>query len=388
MNNSISYSKKDRIQWEEWKDDSKILEQEYKKLSLNTLFFDPLLKKKFLMETEKKYKLLRTKFPNKKVVDRWDELEIKKMFGKGLNYNSLYTIYESVVWLLESNNKPKIVSEFGTGAGWSTVILRRELSKKCQNSVIFSIDISPHAIAASMALLDSYGISWILLGDDKDYEFIMKNIEDYYGYVVLQYKSFSDGINEYHDDSVDLFYSSHGTAYLGKARYVEVLKKIVDKGKKDTVFVTDSLNPIYSVELSKLGSIVRMLYPQLMFKYKDKPDKWYIYSGTKECNSVYYDSSQLVKIISSLNDPRSFILYKWINKLLSSFAFKRVLGIIKSLNLTAKIIEQYREDVYPSSLISNLLKEHSELGNFKVIDEESKPDWPPFMDTVKLIIKK
>jgi len=74
--------------------------------------------------------------------------------------------------------------------------------------------------------------------------------------------------------------------------------------------------------------------------------------------------------------------------LIKRLDIKRIIEIKNSLELTAHIIEQYREDVYPSILIDKLLTKYELDSKFSIVDNENKPDWPPFMCTVKLRIEK
>lgn len=388
MKELLTFKDTDQNYWIKLKVASRTLESEYKKLSPNTMFFDVLLKDRFLERCQDRYMMLKKEFPERNDTERWDSHEIDKMFGKGLNHNSLITNFESVTWLLNDKKEIDTVVEFGPGAGWSTVILYRVLKNNNQKPLIYSIDSSTHAIAASTVLLDFYEIPWILIRDEDEYRFVNSNIESYRNYVILQYDDFEKALKVHSDNSVDKFYSAHGTAYLSEVEYVSLLKIINKKGKNGSTFVTDSLDPTYSVELSKIGTILRMIYPNYMKKYQNDPSNWYIYSGTKKCGSIYYDVGQDVKIMSNLNDPRSFILYTWINKLIKKLDVKRILEIKKSLELTAHIIEQYREDVYPSSLMDKLINKNNLSSCFKLIDTENKPDWPPFMATVKLLIEK
>lgn len=135
------------------------------------MFFDVLLKNSFLEKCQDRYMLLKKEFPNKNDTERWDSHEIDKMFGKGLNHNSLITNYESLTWLLNDSKEIDTIIEFGPGAGWSTVIMYRLLRVKKHNPLLFSIDISTHSIAASTVLLDYYEIPWLLIRNIDEYKY-------------------------------------------------------------------------------------------------------------------------------------------------------------------------------------------------------------------------
>lgn len=388
MKEIISFQMADQLYWKRLRLSSQALSDMYLDMSPHTLFFDVLLKERFLQKCQNRYMMLKKEFPEKADIERWDSREIDKMFGKGLNHNSLITNYESISWLINDLSEINSIVEFGPGAGWSTVILWNTVKKCGLNPLIFSIDMSTHAISACTVLLDHYEIPWILIKNMDEYKYVIKNRQKYLGYVILQYEDFEKGLRIHDEDSIDVFYSAHGTAYLSESEYDLILRTIHQKGKSGGLFVTDSLDPTYSVELSKIGSLSRMLFPGMIKKFLNDKDNWYVYSGTKACGSIYYGPEQRVKIISNLNDPRSFVLYSWINKLIKRLDIKRIIEIKNSLELTAHIIEQYREDVYPSILIDKLLTKYELDSKFSIVDNENKPDWPPFMCTVKLRIEK
>lgn len=80
-------------------------------------------------------------------IDRWDEYEIIRMFGKGLNPTSLKTTLNNINFLTD-NMQPSgdtvRVLEYGPGSGWSTLMLRNQLQKKFPDKKIeiSSIDMS------------------------------------------------------------------------------------------------------------------------------------------------------------------------------------------------------------------------------------------------------
>jgi hypothetical protein len=142
------------------------LMKEYHKISpKEMIFFDVADQERFRKEAKRNYETLNSRF-NIEVIKRWDEKEMDRMFGKGLNPTSLITSLDSAKWFVENlKNKGGVILELGPGAGWSTVMLFNSLKQENPegNTHLVSVDMSAHAIAASQTLLEYSNIPYITL---------------------------------------------------------------------------------------------------------------------------------------------------------------------------------------------------------------------------------
>jgi len=58
-----------------------------------------------------------------------------------------------------------------------------------------------------------------------------------------------------------VFFSSHGTAYLSELQYLALFNILKDIGKDESIFVVDSLDPLYTVYLDTLHLIYCSIFP-------------------------------------------------------------------------------------------------------------------------------
>ncbi len=313
-------------------------------------------------------------------IDRWDEYEIIRMFGKGLNPTSLKTALNNINFLAE-NIQPEgdtvRVVEYGPGSGWSTLMLKNQLEKKFpdKNIEVYSVDISPHSVVATQNSLDYYQIPWQTEIKDGNVE----KIPNKEGKVTLLLDDFIEFSKKQPDNYFDGFFSSHGTAYLSEAEYGDLLSILKQKGKDNAVFVADSLDPLYTVKLDTLHLVLCSINPKLAENMDE-----YVYGKSLISNSQYFPAQE-VKKLTKVNNKESMLFYNWNHFLLSKFKFKYIVQMLKSIRITTDVIEEYREDVYPSYLVNRLV-EKEELNNWKAIP--GAPECPLYITNCAFVLKK
>jgi hypothetical protein len=313
-------------------------------------------------------------------IDRWDEFEIVRMFGKGLNPTSLKTTLNNINFLAE-NLKPdgdviRIV-EYGPGSGWSTLMLRRQIGNKFPDKriEIYSVDMSPHSVVATQNSLDYYQIPW-------QTEFVgidVSKITNSDGAVTLLIDDFLGFSKKQPDNFFDGFFSSHGTAYLSEVEYGQLFEIIKNKGKQGAIFVADSLDPLYTVDLDTFHLVMCSINPKLAEKGKE-----YEYGKSLVSNSKYFPGKEVKKLIK-VNNKESMLFYNWNHYLLSKWKIKYISQMLKSMKITTDVIEEYREDVYPSYLVTKLL-ERSEFSNWKPL--EGLPECPLYITNCGFKLEK
>ncbi len=367
-----------------------VMENEYHKISpKNLVYFDVLDKKTFTSETKKNLEEIYLENNNLGLRPRWNEAEIDRMFGKGLNPTSLITSLESVEWFegeIEGNCSSSIsVLELGSGAGWATVMLYKTLEEKNQGKKvnIFSVDSSVHAVAATKTLLNYYNIPYIVCTSEER----LTEAEDWlektdqgqsFSGVILILSEFNDVVKSFKEDTFSGIYSSHGTAYLSRNEYSSLLKESERILRNSGVFIADSLNPLYTNRLDKLLTFSQILNPDAVKNRLDGKGIEYIYSKKELKNNSKYFTSENVKILKGFNTPHAYLIIKWCNYLLRRLDFRRLLRTIKSLSVTMKVVDEYRSDVFPSFLLKEIMEE--EKLPFSLI-EGGRPNFPIFMDT-------
>jgi len=127
-----------------------------------------------------------------------------------------------------------------------------------------------------------------------------------------------------------------------------------------------------------LLSMAQMLAPKKMAKILDKKGVKYIENNKIEIksNSKYF-KDQKVTVLKGFNTPHAYLIFKWSNYLIKSFNIKKFLDTKKSLDITMEVVEAYRDDVFPSYLLKDIVKKN----NFKFEEISGRPDFPIFMDT-------
>ncbi len=355
------------------------------------VYFDVLDQEEFISQTEKNFQAL---IQNHQVdtVKRWNDEEIEKMFGKGLNPTSLITSYESAQWFTKEapiSSNP-VILELGTGAGWATVMLYESVKKQYPESRLkqFSVDMSPHAIAATQTLLTYKGIAHIVAANPQELAQIqawMNNTVEgrEYSGVVLVLDNINEVLNRFPEKSVEGVYSSHGTAYLSKGEYTNFLKTLPSKLKKDGVFMADSLNPLYTNQLDIGTTLSQMIAPKRMRASLTKKGITYMYGDKIKNNSKYFPGED-VQILKGFNTPQAYLILEWCNYLLRKMDFTRLMKTVKSLKVTMKVVDEYRSDVFPSFLLKNIVSE--EKLNFENLN--NPPEFPTFMDTQGFRVKE
>ena len=357
------------------------LEEVYSRIAPNIPLVNVSLKNLFLRKCGEYFLFLLSKESGVNIAERWDEYEIMRMFGKGLNPTSLKTALNNIDFLVEhiSSKEDTIrVLEYGPGAGWSTLMLYNQLKKKFPEKKIelITVDISPHSIVATQNTLDYYQVPWqtYLKGDSvKDYSRKDENVtialDDFVAFTKKQPDGYFDG-----------FFSSHGTAYLSEDEYVVLLNDMKLKGKNGAVFVADSLDPLYTVKLDTLHLLFCSLFPSLTKNMRE-----YAYGKELYSNSKYFPRGEVVKKLIKVNNEESLLFYKWNHYLLSRFKFLYIVQMLKSMRITTDVIEEYREDVYPSYLVNKLIK-REELNCWEEI--ANPPKCPLYICNCALRLKK
>lgn len=368
------------------------LETVYHRISPEgVVFFDVLDQEEFIAQTEKNFQAL---IQNHQVdtVKRWNEEEIEKMFGKGLNPTSLITSYESAQWFTKEaplSSNP-VILELGTGAGWATIMLYESVKKQYSEARLkqYSVDMSPHAIAATQTLLTYRNIPHIVAANTRELEQIqawMSNTPEgkEFSGVVLVLDNINEVLNHFPMKSVEGVYSSHGTAYLSKSEYANFLKTLPYKLKKNGVFIADSLNPLYTNQLDIGTTLSQMLSPNRMKETLTKKGITYMYGEKIKNNSKYFPGED-VQVLKGFNTPQAYLIFEWCNYLLKKMDFNRLMKTIRSLQVTMKVVDEYRADVFPSFLLKNIVSE--ERLNFENLN--NPPEFPIFMDTQGFRVKE
>ena len=384
----VLQQEREQIEWKpivESKQHKK-LEEEYHKISPKLLpFFDVLDQDKFTEQTKVNFDELNKRY-NINVVQRWNESEIDKMFGKGLNPTSLITSLESAEWFeknLPQSENP-VVLEMGTGAGWSTVMLYNTLRESKPNGKIrqFSVDMSAHSIAATETLLNYSGIPYITVSDGEELGQIQQWLENNengknFSGVILVLEKFNDVVGKFQDASIDGIYSSHGTAYLSRNEYIDLLKKSERILGNNGLFVSDSLNPLYTNKLDTVFTLRQIINPDGMKRILDQRGVDYLYSNQTLKNNSKYFLGEDVKVLKGFNTDHAYLILRWCNNLLKNLDLNRLTKTIKSLSVTMKVVDEYRADVFPSFMLEDIVREN----NLKYEKLEGRPNFPIFMDT-------
>lgn len=391
----VLQQEREQIEWKPIAESKqhKKLEEEYHRISPQLLpFFDVLDQKKFIEQTKTNFRELTDRY-HIPIVERWNEEEIINMFGKGLNPTSLITSLQSVEWFKENlpfSDEEKCILDLGTGAGWSTVMLFNSLRESGEGRTIqYSIDMSPHAIAATETLLCYSGIPYITISDGNELLFIKNwlhtsEVGKNFNGVILVLDEFGKAMDKFEDNSISGIYSGHGTAYLSKNEYKNFLHKSTRILSKDGIFIADSLNPLYTNKLDPLFTLSQMLFPDRMKKRLDKKGVKYIFSDEKMINKSKYFPDQDVKILKGYNVDTAYLVLRWCNYLLRHFETKRLVETINSLVLSMRLVEAYRPDVFPSFLLENIISEQG----LSYQQLSGRPDFPPFFDTQGFRLKK
>ncbi len=357
-----------------------VLEEVYAKIAPGIPLVNVNHKNLFLQKCEEYYAEVSKKSGGVKEIERWDEYEIVRMFGKGLNPTSLKTALNDIRFCVKNiEGKDDIVRvlEYGPGSGWSTLMLRNELKKKFPNKKVelITVDISPHAIVATQNSLDYYQIPWQTEVKGRNLE----DVENKENSVTLVIDDFVEFTKKHPANYFDGFFSSHGTAYLSEDEYKNLLLAMSDKGKKNAVFVADSLDPLYTVKLDILHLLFCSMFPRLPKRFKE-----YKYGKSLVSNSKYFPGKEVKKLVK-VNNKESFLFYNWNHYLFSKLKLKYILQMLKSIRITTEVIEEYREDVYPSYLVKKLLKVIS-LDSWEEL--EGRPECPLYITNCAFILKK
>ncbi len=356
------------------------LEEAYKKIAPGIPLVNVNHKKLFLEKCKEYYKEMVSLSSDIKSIDRWDEYEIIRMFGKGLNPTSLKTALNDITYLvdnIEPSGDTVRVIEYGPGSGWSTLMLRNKLHEKFKDKKIelYSVDISPHSIVATQNSLDYYQIPWQTKMSTEDASLIEKSDE----YVTLVTGDFIEFTKLQPDNYFDGFFSSHGTAYLCEDEYKKLLEVSKVKGKKNALFVVDSLDPMYTVQLNTLHLIYCSIFPSLTKKMPE-----YVYGKSVVSNSKYF-GGQEVKKLTKVHNKESDLFYNWNHYLLSKLKVSYILQMLLSMKVTTDVIDEYRDDVYPSYMLKDLIKKE-DLNSWVAMDD--LPECPLYITNCGLVLKK
>lgn len=360
----VRFNEEDFEFWKKKKD--VVLEKKYSEIAPNIPFVNVSHGSLFLERIKKHFKEL--PLDDLKEIERWDVYEITRMFGKGLNPTSLKTTLNNVLYFVNSLNIKSgqviRIVEFGTGSGWSTIMLRRQLKEKYPEHKIeiYSIDFSSHSIAATENSLDYCLIPWRTFVSGVNVSTI-PNEDDL---VTLFIDDFISFMNMQEDNYFDGFFSSHGTAYLSEDEYQKLLELLITKGKNNSVFLADSLDPLYTVNLEVPHLLFCSLFPE---KARKMPE--YVYGESLVSNSKFFLGKEVKKLIK-VNNEESMLFYRWNNYLISRFLFKYLIEMLSSIRITTDVIEEYREDVYPGYLVNTLVSNNLSLNAWKILNDLPK----------------
>ena len=305
---------------------------------------------------------------------------IDRMFGKGLNPTSLKSALNDIQFFvknLNSSDEFLRIVEFGPGSGWSTLMLHNQIKREFPNKIIqfISVDVSPHSIVATQNSLDYYQILWQTILENKSID----SIPNTDSHITLVLDNFLDFIKKQPDNYFNGFFSSHGTTYLSKLDYQELITTLIQKGKNNAIFVTDSLDPVCAVELSTSHLLSCSIFPQ-----KAKNMDEYYYGKSSMSNSKYFTGQEVKKLVK-VNNEESLLFYEWNHYLITHFRFLYLINMIKSIKITTDVINEYLEDVYPSYLIRDL-KLCTDIGCWKELD--NLPKVPLYISNAGFILKK
>ena len=359
---------------------SKKLEEIYSTIAPDIPLVNVLFKVLFLKKCEEYFEELVEEKKEIRELERWDEYEIARMFGKGLNPTSLKTAQNDIKYFV-SKLKPQgniiKVIEYGPGSGWSTVMLFNELKVKFPEYKIhlLSVDLSPHSIVATQNTLDYCQIPWQTVLDSFDFN----NIPETEDKITLMLGGFLEVSKVQSDNTFEGFFSSHGTAYLSEIQYLELFKTLRSIGKNESVFVADSLDPLYTVDLDTLHLIYCSIFPEKVSGLNE-----YVYGKSLRSNSRFFAGQEVKKLVQVHNEE-SNLFYKWNNYLIKNLRIGYLLQMLKSIKITTNVIEEYREDVYPSYLIKDLLERNS-LTMFK--HQTDTPKCPLYITNTAFILLK
>jgi len=360
--------------------DSK-LESVYAKIAPNIPLLNITNKEKFLDRCEVFFKEFVENNSDTQSIERWDKYEIERMFGKGLNPTSLKTALNDIDFLIKNLSPEREfvrVLEFGPGSGWSTIMLYNQLKKAFPEKRIelYSVDISPHSLVATENSLDYYQIPWQTLSNIGNFADI--SISE--GEVNLILDDFVGILSKADDNYFDGFFSSHGTAYLSDSEYSKLLSSLAKKGVNNSVFVCDSLDPLYTVKLRTTHLVRCSINPSRAGKMKE-----YYYGKSLVSNSKYFPGQEVKKLVV-VNNEESFYFYNWNNYLLKHFRFGYMLQMLKSMRITTDVIEEYREDVFPSYLLKGMVEKQNLSNN--IVEIEGKPKPPLYISNAAFVIRK
>ncbi|MDD2269965.1 MAG: hypothetical protein PHG60_00015 [Candidatus Dojkabacteria bacterium] len=358
----------------------RLLEEEYSVIASGIPLVDIRNKKAFYTSCQRYFEEIISLQPKTVNFERWDQFEIDRMFGKGLNPTSLKAALNDIQFFVKNLN-PKDdsirVIEFGPGSGWSTLMLHDELRNRFPNKKIsiISVDLSPHSIAATENSLDYYQIPWQTILEDVSIE----KLQDNFTKITLILSEFITFMKNQPDNYFDGYFSSHGTAYLSKSGYEELMKTLTYKGKEDSIFVADSLDPLCAVNLSTIHLLQCSLFPN-----RAKNMKKYYYGKSSKSNSKYF-AGQEVKSLIKVNNKESLLFYNWNNRLIKKLKFSYLIQMMKSIKITTDIINEYIEDVYPSYLIKEL-KLETDKGKWEELS--NLPEVPLYISNAGFRLKK
>jgi hypothetical protein len=252
--------------------------------------------------------------------------------------------------------------------------------------------MSPHAIATTRALLEYYGVPYILVLNNtqrKELARLMKAGE-LESCIMLNLGRYDDILEEYPNDYFHGIYSTHGSAYLSEKEYKKIFKIFSKKGKDDSIFIADSLNPQYTNKLSSSFLLFQMLFPNLSKKILDKLNVKYVFAKKGLQNtSKYFPQNSEVKVIKIFNEERADLIIKWANYLIRTLRINRLLETKKSLSVTMDVVERYRSDVFPSSQLKRITEQINHDSNKPLFKElPNKPDFTIFLETIGFRLNK
>ena len=264
----------------------------------------------------------------------WEHNQILDMFLKGYNPVAIAPVVESIRLginrLKSCSTKHHFFLELGCGAGWSSLIMITELLRAgYKNFSLIIVDNSIYSIQTTKLLLEKYHISSKIF---PSVDSITCDNEEGVNICLIQ-GDFLTTLQKI-DYLFSLIWSNFGVSYLSNEVFFTLLQEIELKSKTASVFIIDTLDTSYQMQLNKLILFKRTILGHNRNKTASK-DKQKYKNGKH--------------VITVSNTQISMYLYDYLHWLLFN-DIKSFIFHIKAISKSAKMVGQYA----PSNHIRNI----------------------------------